>query len=213
MGSTGRTHADALARSTKYPLNEKPLIYCRRRLESALPVVPSAVYATRVIFVSCCAGTTRSNSSTVRRCRGRAEPSRAHAPDAPRATAPGRIGQQALRAASSARALEWTTDSRVMRQEQLDDVLEIPGVGAEQNRRSVTGRFDHVLPAAIRQAAADEGDRASPQHVEDNSPRVSRRRIGGLCAASGRFGSRQGRQGDGETREQLRRKSESLKSR
>lgn len=42
--------------------------------------------------------------------------------------------------------------------EYLDDVAEVPGIGAEGDGSSPGGWFDHVLTASVSEGATDEGD-------------------------------------------------------
>ena len=70
----------------------------------------------------------------------------------------------------------------VARQQGRHDVAEIARVRAEGNRRAIRGRLNHVLPAAVAQAAADEGDvgRSPPcaEFADDIDEQHARRRGG-----------------------------------
>ena len=58
-------------------------------------------------------------------------------------------------------------DGGIGGRERGDDVAEVPGVGAERDGGAVGGRLDHVLAAAVAEAAADEGDvRGAPPGAE-----------------------------------------------
>ena len=67
-------------------------------------------------------------------------------------------------------------DGGVGGQQRGDDVAEVPGVGAEGDGGAVGGRLDHVLAAAVAEAAADEGDCAR---------RPTRRRARRRCRRAG----------------------------
>ncbi len=66
-----------------------------------------------------------------------------------------------------------------------DDIAEVPSVGAERDGGAVGGRFDHVLAAAVAEAAADKGDvcRAPPcAKLADGIDEEDRPAIGSIVA-------------------------------
>ena len=86
-------------------------------------------------------------------------------------------------------------DDGAFRRQQLgDDLAEVPGVGTEDDRRTVGARFEHVLAAATAEAAADESDVGQApawgelaEGVEEQDGVVAKKGTGVFSARTVRF--------------------------